>query len=112
MNLNFPGNIDTVRDYLKIIFRHKTVIITTFVTVMIIAFIGAELKTPVYEAQVKMLISAEKLIESPYYKVLTTGQTIDASTTQGEIVISNPVIERAVKALKDRKSTRLNSSHH
>ena len=57
------SNLNTLRDYLMIIFRHKTVIITTFVTVMISVIIGLELKTPFYVAQVKMLISAEKQIE-------------------------------------------------
>lgn len=97
MNSNFPGN--TLRDYLRIIFRHKAVIITTFVAIMVSVVIGMELKTPIYTAQVKMLISAEKLIESPYYKVLGGYQQTEISLTQSEIVNSNPVIERAVKAL-------------
>jgi capsular exopolysaccharide synthesis family protein len=66
---------------------------------MISVVVGMELKTPIYTAQVKMLISAEKLIESPYYKVLGGYQQTEISLTQSEIVNSNPVIERAVKAL-------------
>ena len=83
-----------------IIFRHKTVIITTFVTVMISVIIGLELKTPFYVAQVKMLISAQKQIDSPYYRYLSGFEPIGVSLTQCEILTSNPVIERAVKALK------------
>ncbi|GAB63198.1 conserved hypothetical protein [Candidatus Jettenia caeni] len=63
---------------------------------MISVLIGQELKTPVYQAQVKMLVSAEKQFESPYYRVLEGYQHM----TQNEIVFSNPVIERAVKVLK------------
>ncbi|MDN3511123.1 MAG: lipopolysaccharide biosynthesis protein [Candidatus Jettenia sp.] len=94
MNLNFSGS--TLRDYLRIIFGHKTVIINTLVIIMISVLIGQELKTPVYQAQVKMLVSAEKQFESPYYRVLEGYQHM----TQNEIVFSNPVIERAVKVLK------------
>ncbi|NUO09326.1 MAG: polysaccharide biosynthesis tyrosine autokinase [Candidatus Brocadia sp.] len=98
MNSDFSRS--TLRDYLKVIFRHKAVIITTFVTILISVGIGLELKTPVYQSHVKMLISAEKLIDSPYYKVLGGYQQTELSLTQSEIVSSNPVIERTVKALK------------
>jgi Mrp family chromosome partitioning ATPase len=94
MNLNLPKN--TLRDYLRVVFRHKVVIINTFIIIMISAFIGLELKTPIYQAQVKMLISAEKQFESPYYRALQGY----LHPTQNEIVLSNPVLERAVKVLK------------
>ncbi|MFH1692081.1 MAG: Wzz/FepE/Etk N-terminal domain-containing protein, partial [Candidatus Omnitrophota bacterium] len=89
----------TLRDYLRVLFRQKAVILAVFITVMITVFIGLKLKTPVYEAQVKMLISAEKQVESPYYRDLTGGRSMEAALTQSEVVISNPVIERAVKAV-------------
>ena len=98
MDLNIPGS--TLRDYIRIIFRHKAVIITSFITVTMIVLIGLELKTPMYESQVKMLITAEKPTKSPYYTGLGYGQGGGISGTQSEIVISNPVIERAVKVLK------------
>ncbi len=94
MDLNFQGS--TLRDYIRIIFRHKAVIITSFITVTTSVLIGLELKTPMYEARVKMLISAVKKVESPYYLRLSGYQDL----TQSEIVNSNPVIERAVKVLK------------
>lgn len=98
MDLNLPGS--TLRDYLRIIFRHKAIIITTFITVTIIAILGLELRTPIYESQVKMLISAEKPTKSPYYTGLGYGQSAGISATESEIVTSNPVIERAVRVLK------------
>src|SRR3990172_7554961 len=94
MDLNIPGS--TLRDYIRIIFRRKAVIITSFITVTMGVLVGLELKTPMYEAQVKMLISAVKKVESPYYLKLSGYQDL----TQSEIVNSNPVIERAVKVLK------------
>lgn len=94
MNLNFSGS--TLRDYLRIVFRHKAITINTFLIIIISTVIGLELRTPVYQSHVKMLVSAEKQFESPYYKVLQGYQHL----TQNEIVFSNPVIERAVKALR------------
>ncbi|MCF6155392.1 MAG: polysaccharide biosynthesis tyrosine autokinase [Candidatus Brocadia sp.] len=98
MDLNFPGS--TLRDYIRVIFRRRAVIITTFVTVIISAIIGLELMTPMYDARVKMLITAEKQAQAPYYTRLGYGRGGGLSTTQSEIVTSNPVIERAVKVLK------------
>lgn len=88
----------TIRDYFKVLFRQKAVIITTILTVIITVVIGLELKTPVYESQVKILISAQKQVESPYYRDLMGPQNT-ISLTQSEIVRSNPVIERAVRLL-------------
>jgi len=92
----------TLRDYLRVIFRQKAVIITAFITVMVTATIGLMLKTPVYESQVKMLISGEKQVEASYYRDLIRGglSRSDVTLTQSEIVKSNPIIERAVRALE------------
>lgn len=89
----------TLRDYLRIIFRHKFVIVTIFITVIVTVFVGLELRTPVYEAQVKMLVSAQKQTEAIYYRELIRGRMESITLTQSEIVISNHVIERVVKAL-------------
>ena len=68
------------------------------VSVILVVYVGLQLKTPVYEAQVKMLISAEKQVESPYYKEMGNRNN-EAALTQSEIVKSTPVIERAVESL-------------
>lgn len=96
MNANSP--VFSLRDYLRVIFRHKFVIITVFIIAIITAIVGLELKTPVYNAQVTMLISAEKQIDSPYYRSLGSSQTQEL--TPSGIANSNPVIKRAVNALK------------
>lgn len=88
----------TLRDYLKVLFRHKAIIITTFITVIGTVIIGLQFKTPVYQAQVKMLISAEKQVEAPYYRQLAGYSNGEGVLTQSEIVKSSPVIERAVRA--------------
>lgn len=89
----------TMRDYMRVLFRQKAVLITTFITVMITVVIGLQLKTPVYQATVKLLISGEKQVDSPYYRDIIAGyRNVEMALTQSEIVMSNPVIERAVKA--------------
>ena len=91
----------TFRDYLRILFRQKAVIILCFIVVAAVAFVGLTLQTPVYHAQVKMLISAEKQVEATYYQELAPGQrNVQASLTQSEIVTSSPVLERTVSALR------------
>lgn len=90
----------TFRDYLRVLFRHKSVIVITFLTVMITTYIGLKLKTPLYQASVKILISGKKATQAPYYRDIAGYQTQEIVLTQSEIVKSNPVIERAVKILK------------
>ena len=89
----------TLRDYVRVLFRHKAVLITCFITVMVTVYIGLKLRTPLYESQVKLLISAEKQVESPYYRDIMGVRNEQIALTQSEIVKSNPVIERAVKAM-------------
>ncbi len=92
------------RSFLDLVFRQKLVIILTLCIVNIIVFIGLLLVTPVYEARVKMLISAEKQVQAPYYNELGGFGGSLVHMTQTVIVKSNPVIERSVKALKlDRR---------
>ncbi len=88
----------TLRDYLRVLFRHKAIIITTLISVVTTVFIGLELKTPVYVANVKMLISAQKEIETKYYRGIYSGSKPLVST-HIEMVKSKLVIERVVKAL-------------
>lgn len=89
----------TLRDYLRVLFRQKAVVLTAILTVTITVFIGLKFKTAVYEGQVKVLVSAEKQVESPYYRDLVSSRNTEVTITQGEIVKSSPVIEQTVKAL-------------
>ncbi len=89
----------TLRDYLKVIFRQKWVIITTIITVTVTVALGLWIKTPTYEATVKMLVTAQKGVETPYYTPIIGMQNIQVALTQSEIVKSNPVIERTLKAV-------------
>ncbi len=90
----------TFRDHLKVLFKQKTVFFTTVFTLMAAVYFGLELKTPVYEAKTKMLVSAEKQVESPYYRDVSNARNIHAGITQSEIVKSRPVLERVVNAYR------------
>ncbi len=90
----------TARDYLRILFRHKGTILVAFLALTGTVFLGLQLRTPMYQAQVKLLISAEKQVESPYYRGLEGSMNSEAALTQSEIVKSNPVLERTVKQLR------------
>ncbi|MBI4432532.1 MAG: polysaccharide biosynthesis tyrosine autokinase [Candidatus Omnitrophica bacterium] len=94
-----PREGKSFRDYLKVLFRRKKMVFGVFMAVAIAALVALELRTPLYEARVKLLIRAEKLVESPYYRDLDGSLKAEAVLTQSEIVKSNPVLERTVKAL-------------
>lgn len=86
----------TLRDYLRVLFRQKAVLITCVITVMVTVIIGLLMKTPTYTATVKLLISGEKQVEATYYRDLYYNQNMELALTQSEIVKSSPVINRAV----------------
>jgi len=88
----------TFRDYLRIIFRHKIVFIILPLAIMIPTLIWLELPTPVYEAEVKMFVVAQKQTEAGYYRGFINVLNITAEHT--ELVKSNIVIERVAKALE------------
>ncbi|MDD5432020.1 MAG: polysaccharide biosynthesis tyrosine autokinase [Candidatus Omnitrophica bacterium] len=89
----------TLRDYLRIIFRHIVVVLTAIITVTATVIVGLIFKTPVYQSQVKMLVSAEKQVEATYYRELLLDRNTPITITQSEIMKSNPVMERVVKAI-------------
>lgn len=89
----------TLRDYIRILFRQKAVIIISFFTIMPIVAIGLILHTPLYEASVKMLVSGMKQVDAPYYKELLSARDVQAILTQSEIVTSDPILERVIDVL-------------
>ena len=58
----------TVRDIISSIFRKKVVIYITFCVIMIGVCIGLLLRTPVYEAKVKMHIKGVAQIATETYR--------------------------------------------
>ncbi|MDD5757112.1 MAG: polysaccharide biosynthesis tyrosine autokinase [bacterium] len=89
----------TLRDYLKVLFRQKWVVITSVLTVTIVVGLGLWIKTETYTATVKMLVTAQKGVDSQFYAPLMNMQNIQVALTQSEIVKSNPVMERTLRAI-------------
>jgi capsular exopolysaccharide synthesis family protein len=89
----------TLRDHVRVLFEKKWVIILTMITAAGAVKLGLLMKTPKYEAKVKMLVSAQKVVEAPYYLQLMQTQGGSAAATQAEIVKSNPVLERALSVI-------------
>lgn len=85
----------SIKDYLRIIFNHKAVIIIAMIVVMATVFINQELSTPTYIAQVKMIQAAvwdEKLENMRPQWTRTTAEI--------EWIKSPYVVKRVVTALK------------
>ena len=91
---------NSLRDFLRVIFRCKLLIVITMMVVFSVIYINMQLRTPVAVASVKMLVVASKIATTDYYKGLSIRSGGYIANTQVEIVRSRPVIERVVKALK------------
>ncbi len=89
----------TLRDYWRVIFRHKWIVAVSILVVTTCVYFGLQLQTPTYVASVKMLVSSIKETQAPYSRDLAGYGQNEAAITQSEIVKSMPVVERAVKAV-------------
>jgi len=89
----------TLRDYIKVLFRQKWMIFMCIITVTLTVDVGLKLQTKHYAARVKLLISAQKQSESPYYHDIVGFQNTELALTESEIVTSTPVLDRALKAI-------------
>jgi len=86
----------TLRDYLKPVFRHKLVIIMTFILGSIATYIALQLNTNLYEAKVSIYIKGVPQVETETYRGLIAPRI---QQTQMAIVTSKPVLKRTVMAL-------------
>ncbi len=86
----------SLHDYLRLIFKHKYLIIITVIPVMVINYIALEFDTPVYVAYVKMIVSGAKRTEATYYRELTGGSISEHI----DLVDSRQVLMPVVMALK------------
>ncbi|HPL18809.1 MAG TPA: AAA family ATPase [Spirochaetota bacterium] len=86
----------TLRDYLKPVFRHKLVIIITFILGSIATYIALLFHTNLYEAKVSIYIKGVPHYESETYRSLIAPRI---QQTQMAIVTSKPVLKRTVMAL-------------
>ncbi len=89
----------TLKDILRIIFKHKAIILIPIIPAMIVTYVVFELVTPVYTARVKMMVLGRKVTEAPHYKEMLKSES-DTVSDIVPFVTSNTVLERVVKALK------------
>ncbi|MBF0485339.1 MAG: hypothetical protein HQL16_02375 [Candidatus Omnitrophica bacterium] len=88
------------KDFLRVFFSKLPILCVVIVVALVGTYVALKFVTPLYEAQVKMLIAAQREIESPYYKENPFNRGADIVMTQSEVVKSKAVIERTVAALK------------
>ncbi|MBN2040398.1 MAG: hypothetical protein JW864_10170 [Spirochaetes bacterium] len=87
----------SIRNIVSGIFRQKQIVIIVAPVIIIVVFLVLLIQTPVFEASVKMHIVGQSQVTSEfYYDIGARG----LHRTQMAIVKSNPVIKRAVLALK------------
>ncbi|NOZ67817.1 MAG: polysaccharide biosynthesis tyrosine autokinase [Deferribacteres bacterium] len=89
----------TLRDYLRILFRYKILVLTTMAVVFLTVFIRMQIATPYAVATVKMMIVGKGTAETNFYEQLQTGiRTL--VNTHSVLIKSNMVLERVVRALR------------
>lgn len=96
--MEYNARMITLRDYVRVLFKNKIVIMLTFVMIMSAVYIGLQFQTWAYEASVKMVVSGAKESQAVYYKGLIFPETLTKNHAQ--LVKSNIVLERVVKALE------------
>jgi len=87
----------TLRDYIRMIFRHWPIVVTAVLVIMTTVYVALSMRTPLYEAQVRMLITSEKETQAPYSRDAMGYDRAQLNLTQSEIVKSAPVLERVIK---------------
>lgn len=89
-----------LKDYLRIIQKHRWLVIGAFFVVVVTATIGTLSQTPIYEAVTTILIEREppKILNIQDVKVLDT-QDQAYYQTQYEIIKSRPVIQKVIENL-------------
>ncbi len=87
----------TIRDIVRIFFNHKVFFIVLPLVLVISAYIGGQLRTPVYTASVRMFIKGEKRTTADFYSGI---QMANPVSNHSALLKSNRVLNRVVEALK------------
>jgi capsular polysaccharide biosynthesis protein len=89
--------LETFRDFLRVVYKHKLILIIIITVVMSIIFINQNLQTPEYKASAKMLVTGKMPKDIEYHRSLGPGSLTE---TIMQLVKSRKVLTRAVKSLK------------
>ena len=93
----YTNDPSTLRDYLKIIFRHKIIFYVLPIAILIPVYISFELKMPIYQASVEMYVKGQYKANVNHYSEYAFGSPTEKHS---EFLKTNIVIKRVVKALK------------
>ncbi|MBU2598968.1 hypothetical protein KJ849_00035 [bacterium] len=88
-----------IREYIRIIFKRRHVIVLLFLITMVTVFIGNFIAKPVYVSSAKILIEGPKGQAVPFTTEIKQFQKIEITQTQGMIMKSTEVLDRVIRAL-------------
>ena len=88
-----------LRDYLRVLFKRKYTILTFFIIVFVVVFIGAMSATPVFQATTKVLIEKVELYNLSAISPYLMPYDPDFYNTQMQLIKSTSVARRVVKNL-------------
>ncbi|MDI6785911.1 MAG: GNVR domain-containing protein [bacterium] len=88
-----------VREYVRIIFKRRNMIVSLFLITMITVFIGNYIAKPVFISSAKILLEGPKGVDVPYTTGIKEFQKIEITQTQSMLMKSTEVLEKVVRAL-------------
>jgi succinoglycan biosynthesis transport protein ExoP len=100
-NARQPNAEIHLKDYLRLLSRHKWLILAVFIVTAVTGTIWTFLQTPIYQASATVLIEPELPKVLNIQEVTSPGSgTLEYYRTQYALMTSRPVLQNAVEALK------------
>ena len=105
-HLREPAAETHLREYLRLLLKHRWLILAVFVTVAVTGAVWTLLQTPIYQASATVQIEPELPKVLNMQEVTSTGQgSIEYYRTQYALMTSRPVLQNAIEALKRENDT-------
>ena len=90
----------SIQDYIRILYRGRWIILTSFIVVFLITLYVTYTATPVYEAMTTVIIKSDGSMERQIFNMNAFGGQTTLITNQIEILKSRRIAERVVKRLE------------
>ena len=90
----------SIQDYIRILYRGRWIILTSFIAVFLITLYVTYTATPVYEAMTTVIIKSNGSMERQIFDMSAFGQQTTMITNQMEILKSRRIAMRVVKRLE------------
>lgn len=88
-----------VREYIRIIFKRRNMIVSLFLITMVTVFAGNYIAKPIYVSSAKILLEGPKGVAVPFTTEMRQFQKAEITQTQGMLMKSNEVLEKVIRAL-------------